>query len=386
MSGDGRPVILTFVAVYLPGYRAGGPLRSIANLVEGLHDEFRFRIVAGDRDLHADAPYPGLVPGRWHSVGHSEVRYLAPAERSLMAMARLLRTTPHDVLYLNSFFDPQFSILPLTALRTGLAPAKRVVLAPRGEFSPGALALKSFKKRAFMSAARWVGLHRGIVWQASSPYEAQDIHRALRPTPQAENLRIASDLPGRRSRVPALPPRPHDTPLRVVFLSRISPMKNLLGAIEILMRVRVPVRLTIHGPVEDAEYWSLCRARIGKLPPHISVVEGGPVEPAAIHSVLGGHDLFFLPTAGENFGHVIVEALQSGLRVLISDRTPWRGLSVAGVGHELSLEDLDAFARQIEAEACRPHDTLLAKRIERYLDQGFNLETVLTDNIRLLKG
>src|SRR3546814_17574361 len=37
---------------------------------------------------------------------------------------------------------------------------------------------------------------------------------------------------------------------------------------------------------------------------------------------------------GENYGHVIAEALEAGLRLLISDQTPWRGLAEAGVGHD----------------------------------------------------
>ena len=39
-----KPVILTMLAHYLPGYRSGGPLRSVFNLVDHLGDEFTFRM------------------------------------------------------------------------------------------------------------------------------------------------------------------------------------------------------------------------------------------------------------------------------------------------------------------------------------------------------
>ena len=46
-----RPVVLVAIDWYLPAYRAGGPIRSIANLVAALGDEIDFRIVCGNRDL-----------------------------------------------------------------------------------------------------------------------------------------------------------------------------------------------------------------------------------------------------------------------------------------------------------------------------------------------
>ena len=47
----------------------------------------------------------------------------------------------------------------------------------------------------------------------------------------------------------------------------------------------------------------------------------------SIVPLLSRHDLLFLPTAGENFGHVILEAMQAGVPVLISDKTLWKNLS-----------------------------------------------------------
>ena len=43
--------ILIFVGYYLPGYKGGGALRTIVNLVQHLGEEFDFWIVTRDRDL-----------------------------------------------------------------------------------------------------------------------------------------------------------------------------------------------------------------------------------------------------------------------------------------------------------------------------------------------
>ena len=77
----------------------------------------------------------------------------------------------------------------------------------------------------------------------------------------------------------------------------------------------------------------------------------GRVEHAQVVPTLAQHDLFLFPTHGENFGHVIHEALHAGLPLLISDQTPWQRLTDQGVGWDLPLDDISAFARRIEEVA-----------------------------------
>ena len=355
-----RPVILLTTGHYLPGFRAGGPIHSIAHLVDQLSDEFDFRILCADRDLGDERAYPGVETDRWVPVGRALVHYLSPARQGPRAITRLIAQTPHDLLYLNSFFSPRFTIVPLLARRLGRIARRPTVLAPRGEFSAGALALKAFKKRSYLAVGRAAGLFRGLHWQASSDFEARDIRAVMGP--QAA-VRVACDLPAARVALP--PPHPArqaGEALRLVFLSRISPKKNLDYALGVLGRVRVPVRFTIAGPPEDAAYVRHCRERAGRLGPHIDVAWIGPLRPEQVAATFAGHDLFFFPTRGENYGHVIAESLAAGTPVLIADTTPWRGLAQAGVGDELPLDDPAAFAARIEALAAEPAEAALARR------------------------
>ena len=69
-------------------------------------------------------------------------------------------TTPHDVLYLNGVFSHRFSIIPIMLRKMHMVPQRPVIIASRGEFSLGALALKPTKKWAFLSLARLMGLYR----------------------------------------------------------------------------------------------------------------------------------------------------------------------------------------------------------------------------------
>jgi glycosyltransferase involved in cell wall biosynthesis len=358
-----KPTILICIGHYLPGYKSGGPLRSIVNLVDHLQDDFDFRILTTDRDLGDSGTYTDIVPNTWNVVGPARVYYATPGTITLRGLARVIRDTPHDLLYINSFFSPRFSILPVLARRLGLIPHRPVVLAPRGEFSEGALCLKSWKKRAYLAFAKVFGLHSGITWQASSSYEAADIRREVGLTIGA--IHVATDLPGRVSgEAPDVTDHETNAPLRIIFLSRISPKKNLHYALDVLCKVQVPISLNIYGPVEDEAYWRQCEAHIAQSPVHIDITYRGSVMPAQVAETMRNHDLFFLPTRGENYGHVIAEALSVGTPVLISDTTPWRDLQSRGLGCDLPLSDLNGFAAYIERMAQLNRDEKATLRVK----------------------
>src|SRR3546814_16693596 len=84
---------------------------------------------------------------RWVPVGKAHAMYLPPREQWLSTIAQILRDLDHNAVYINSFFDPQFATLPLIARQFGWAPSEpTVILAPRGEFSQGALAINPLIK------------------------------------------------------------------------------------------------------------------------------------------------------------------------------------------------------------------------------------------------
>ncbi|MBL4681659.1 MAG: glycosyltransferase [Pseudomonadales bacterium] len=125
-------------------------------------------------------------------------------------------------------------------------------------------------------------------------------------------------------------------------------MKNLDYALRILGQVKVPIIFTIYGPKEVPEYWRLCESLIALLPAHILIQTFGSLHPSDVRESLAKHDLFFLPTRGENYGHVIHEALSSGLPVLISDRTPWADVEKCKVGWCCALDNASTFVATIE--------------------------------------
>jgi glycosyltransferase involved in cell wall biosynthesis len=340
--------VLAFNKFYLPGYQAGGPIVSLANMVVALGGEISFHIVTTDRDINDNVTYPQIIPDTWMQQGNARVRYLPASLSSTARLEKVVKEVRPQVVYLNSFFDTRFSSKLLLAHSVSRLPECRVILAPRGEFSKGALAIKPLRKRSYIAALKGLGFLRDVEWHASTSFEAEEIRSALR-LPERAKVHVAPDLgSGPAGGVAGLwQPRQSGAPLRICFLSRISPMKNLLGAIRSLARMYMPAHLDILGPIEDLEYWNECEKAFATLPSHVSVSYQGAVPPPRIHDTLAPYDAFFLPTRGENYGHVIIEALSVGLPAIISNKTPWRGLSGLGVGYDGPLDE-GAFAVELD--------------------------------------
>ena len=331
--------VLTFVEFYLPGYTAGGPIRTIANLVDQLGDRLDFKLITRDADPRDPRPYADVVRDAFQQIGKAKVFYATPGRLSFASLRRLIGETPHDVLYLNSFSSPDFTIKPLLLRRFGLLPDVPVVVASRGEFSEKALAIKPLKKRSYLAFAKALGLYEGVTWQASSAYEREDIYRQFGAD---SRVVIASNLP---EVVPARPVHSDKRlgALKLLFLARIARMKNVDGALRMLEGVEAPITFDIYGPMEDEALWAECLRLIERLPPGIQVQYRGHLLHHQVREVMAEYDLLFFPTHGENYGHVIAEALSAGCPVLVSDRTPWRGLEAKQAGWDVPLEDVERF-------------------------------------------
>lgn len=359
---DKRITILCFIAHYLPGYRSGGPLRSIANFVDHLGDEFDIRIVTRDRDVHDIASYPGVDVDAWNVVGNAKVFYASKKTLNLLGMTRLLRKTPYDVLYLNSYFAFSLTGYALLVRKLGLVPKRPCVISPRGEFSSGAMALKRRKKQLYIYLTSFIGIYNDLLWQASSGFEATDIRHVVGNN--ANKIFVASDLFQKLPTNENISGQKHGRawgPLRIIFLSRISPMKNLDFLLRSLRGVTQHVEFVIYGPVEDKDYWAICKKLIAQLPENVRVKYMGEINPDQVLRAFGKYDLFVLPTRGENYGHVIAESLTAGTPVLISDQTPWQADDAGGIT-TLELGDSLRWAEEINRWAILDNNSLFMLR------------------------
>lgn len=363
----------------MPGYRSGGPVVSIANLVAFLGDSINFKIVTSDRDAGDTSPYQGIMCKRWLPCGKADVFYLEPSSVTVKELVRIINLAHPEIIYLNSFFDRRFTAKILFARRFWSLPDCRVILAPRGEFSLGALSLKSMRKSVYIATLKSLGFLTDVEWHASTEVEAKEIENALKISANSKvRVHVASDL-GKipdRSIFNIWQPRGEGEPLRICFFARVSPMKNLLLAIKAVGAMKSKAQLTVYGPIEDFDYWRECELESKKLPSHVRFSYLGELRPNEVHAALAAQDVFFLPTLGENYGHVILEALSVGLPAVISNRTPWRNLSARGIGHDGPLDATD-FALNLDKLASLSPENL---RHVREACQQYAIETLTDPN------
>ena len=260
--------------------------------------------------------------------GHSQIFYLnVRRPGQWLRLWRALRSVPFDLLYVNSLWNPAFTVVAILAVRFRLIHAQRILLAPRGELSAGALSLKARKKSLFLRW--WAPLLRSVnvAWHAASDQEVEEI-RAFFPWAD-----ITVNQPQVSFRAEPLPPAMvAEGPARLVFIGRISPKKGLDVALTALRSLFEPVVFDIYGPLEDARYWSRCRSLIRQLPTYVQATYRGELASADVRRTFSRYDAFLFPTRGENFGHVIAESLSASCPVFCSDQTPWTEVLDAGGG------------------------------------------------------
>jgi len=324
-----RPRVLVVADYYLPGFRAGGPVRAISNTIRRLSSHADFSVVTRNHDADGST-YRDIEAGRWTESAAGRVLYAPRLTPALLQ--RCVADSACDVIWLNSFFS-RASIAVLVLRRLGRIRLP-VLLAPRGEFAPGALGLKRHRKAVAMRVLRWAGCLRSIQWLASSDAERRDIVEAVGASPITCVPESVADVPAADEPWPAKSPRR----LRAVFAARIAPTKNLHFLLEVLARCDGDIHLDIVGPLEDPEYWARCRGLLSRLPATVTVEYTGEATHRDLQRRLSNYDVMILPTLGENFGHVIVEAWTAGCPVLVSDRTPWRQLASDGVGWDVALD------------------------------------------------
>lgn len=337
--------ILIIAGRYLPGFRDGGPVRSILNLTEWLGDEYDIRILCHDRDHGDTEPYPGIKYNEYNRVGKAKVWYVKDYTPDIIVK---LSADAH-VVYVAGLYD-DYARLAMRLAKAGKIKSPLYV-APMGSFSPEAFRIKGLKKRLFIMYMKLTGAFRKVVWSVTSGREKEELTAVIGA---GADCIIATDLP-RRGLVSHKGIKEAGK-LRLVFVSRISPKKNLMALYDILSLTRkdADIKLDVYGTCEDAAYFDACRSRLDQLErshPHFCWEYKGEAESEKVPEIFAEYDAFLFPTLGENYGHVIAESLSSGCVPVISDTTPWLDLEKEGCGYVCRLSDMSAFARSVEALA-----------------------------------
>jgi glycosyltransferase involved in cell wall biosynthesis len=341
--------ILLLTDWYEPGYKAGGPIQSCRNFVAAMFEEFDISILTSDRDLGEKKSYPGIETNQWiqRQPGIS-VYYAETGKLSSKKLFTLIQEKTPDFIYLNSMYSYHFSILPLL-FRWRNKISAHLVLAPRGMLHEGALQFKTVKKKFFIRMLNLMGVPQNVWFHATDEQEKMDI---LKQFPRVKDVleipNFSAPLPANWGIIEKIPGK-----LKVVYISRIIPKKNILFFLRLLNKIPADIQLhlDIYGGVEDLSYWNQAKQIISSLPGNISVKDHGVLPHEKVNETLGASHVFVLPSKGENFGHAIFESWSAARPCLISDKTPWHNLKNQLTGWDLPLDNERAWLNAVEEAA-----------------------------------
>lgn len=328
--------VLIIFPYYLPGFRSGGPQRTIQSIVEAYGSLVNIYILALNHDFGVDEIYDDIKPG-WNRVGKANVKYVTSKEYNTNMIIQVAQNM--DMVYACSLFS-KYTIKTIIAKKVGKI-SKEVVVAPMGVFSAGAMKEKLFKKIVFLKTFKALRMFDDIRWCFTTCREKEEAEKYIGIINRAI---VAEDLPRKPKENVTLKKNKKINELRIIFLSRICQKKNLKQCLTILnTKWNGKIIFDIYGTIEDYGYWRECREIIPKLKQNIKCNYCGEVKTDLVPDVFEKYDVFLFPTFGENYGHVIFEALASGCVPIISDKTIWNNLEINQCGFVVPLENINEF-------------------------------------------
>ncbi len=368
--------VLVFIDWFLPAYKAGGPIKSIKNLIQQFSDKIEFTVVCSNKDL--DGTTLDVPIGEAQELNGAIVYYIDKEINSAAFYRENLIGNKFDWIYFNSVFSWSYTLYPLIYLKQHY-PGK-IILAPRGMLGEGALQLKKLKKTIFIFFSKHL-LFNGIIWHASTRLEAKEIKSAMGKTAQ---IKLAQNLSSPAHLRPTESVQKESRNLKLVYISRISPKKNPLFILQIIRSLNSLENLTldIFGPIEELDYWTDCQEIIES---DNRINYQGILKPNEVEPTLDKYHFYVLPSLNENFGHSIVEAINCGVPVLISNNTPWKNLRQSKVGHENSLDDKNRWEQIIKNlyEMNQDEYSTWVTSCYEYAQKTFTNDEVIKENMDL---
>ncbi len=373
--------LLIMASLFWPQKNSGGPPVSIMNLVQSVQHEFEIYIIANNHELNDNKPLPGIAEG-WNEFSFGKAWYVPHGQHTVRHISALIRQVQPDVIYQNSFFSYN-DLLPVLLYKKR-NPQVRVVVAPRGEFYPERFRRGHTKKSWYCRVLRASRLLSDVYFQGTGEDECNQVACHL-GVPGSHLLNIQNlSVVGTVAHT-AIKKEPGQ--LTLAYIARIHPTKNTLQAIRWLGQVGGNITYNLYGPIEDEEYWRQCQEAIKDLPNTVRVAYRGVVDHTVIAQILADSHAYYMPTAGENFGHSIVESLLVGRPVVISDQTPWNDVNGKG-GYVCPIGDGDSFASALNrlCEMGQSEYDTLCTGAKTYIEQKLNTQETVSKYIKAFDG
>lgn len=341
-------------------------------MINHLNGMYNFKVITRDTDYCETNSYPHIKRNAWNQLNeNTEVFYFSNDYLSVSHLVNLIEKTNYDVAYINGIYSFWFSILPLFFIKKK---NKKTIVAARGMLSAQAIGIKTIKKKTFLQLAKLAGLYKHVVFHATNKNEAVDIKNAT----GNHRILIAPNLPKKQKEQQKTIVK-NTGELNLCSIARISPEKNTLYALEILQQAKANINFSIYGTIYNKDYWKKCTGIIEKLPENVTATYKGTATPAEVDDILSENHFLFLPTKGENFGHIILESFMNARPVIISNKTPWQNLNEKKCGWDIDLTSKAEFAATIDKCAkmnATEYHSMTTKTIN-FAKEAINLQQII---------
>jgi glycosyltransferase involved in cell wall biosynthesis len=325
--------ILIFTSSYLPDIKAGGPVRSIENLVNAICDDFIIHIITLDSLKIGKSKSSVYI----NQISNSKVIYLKDNINKYGMMLSIINKGGYDIFYINSFFDINFTLYPLLISKF-IKNKIRIIIAPRGQFGKAAIRHKKIRKTIYLGITKSIRVYNNVIWHFTSNDEKLDVIKKLKID---ENYVIQNINTNMRGII--IDKNKRSGELTIITVGRISYMKNYPYLFNCLRYInRGKIKLKIIGYIEDKQIYKECK-KIENGLKNIEVEWFGLKDQYFIEKEINKSHLFISPTLGENYGHSIYESLSLGCPVLISNNTQLKDLEKYNAGYVVPLENKNRF-------------------------------------------
>lgn len=248
---------------------------------------------------------------------------------------KILAELKPDLVHVQGMWKMSTHAMNVEASRAGIP----IVISPRGMLDPWALSVKKWKKRLGMLLYQRGDLKRARAFHATTEQEAQSI-RAFGLTQPIVIAPNGVSVPSQTSNLKPQITEGHTA----LFLSRLHPGKGLMLLAEAWAKVRPQGwRMVVAGSNEQ-NHREAVESRLAEL----GIAEDwqfvGEVKDTDKWSYYRSADLFIHPSASENFGISICEALAMGVPVITTKGCPWSEIVERKCGWwvERTVEDIAA--------------------------------------------
>jgi glycosyltransferase involved in cell wall biosynthesis len=346
-----KPIILIVYEYFYPAYKAGGPIQSLMNLIKVLKNDYDFYVLTSAYDFGVQQPHTTIKINEWNTVTLSnkdtysvEVWYSNSLHLDKFTLLQIYNAVQPNFIYINGLYTSWCN----TILRSQIHIKSTIILCPRGMLQQGALAVKPFKKKLYLLVFKLFGYFNNIVWHATNEEEKRDI---LNNIHKRAIIKVAGNIPKIPLQEISKDYAKKANQLNLVYLSLITPKKQLHILLQTLLQCKSCITLDIYGPIKDEEYWLKCKLLIEKMPVNCTVNYCNDVQPNAVQQTLQQYDAKILLTKGENFGHALYESLSVGTPIITSYFTAWNNLQSIQAGWNVDITNTTAIASLLDTLA-----------------------------------